>query len=91
MRQRYVMRDGQLVPKEFAAPLGMRANESAHVISDIKPFVTQDGKEISSRSALRAYEQRMGVRQVGNDWAGSRKPKFWDAWKAGDRRSAIGE
>jgi hypothetical protein len=91
MRQRYVMRDGKLIPKELAAPLGVSANESAHVISDIKPFVTQDGKEITSRSGLRAYEQRMGVKQVGNDWTGSSKPKFWDAWRSGDRRSAIGE
>jgi hypothetical protein len=34
---------------------------------DITPFVTQDRVEISSRSALRAYERRNGVRQIGND------------------------
>jgi hypothetical protein len=37
----------------------------------------QDGTEISSRSALRAYEQKNGVKQVGNDWSGSSKPSWW--------------
>jgi hypothetical protein len=47
----------------------LRAQRAAgpHVMSDIKPFRTQDGIEISSRSSLRAYEQRFGVKQVGND------------------------
>ena len=64
-RQTYVIRDGKLVPKSEAAP--SRAN-GPHVMNDIRPFVTTDGVEITSRSTLRAYEQRMGVRQVGNDW-----------------------
>ena len=64
-RQTYVIRDGKLVPKSEAAPL--RAN-GPHVMNDIRPFVTTDGVEITSRSTLRAYEQRTGLRQVGNDW-----------------------
>lgn len=64
VRETYVMRDGKLVPKSKAAPLG-----GFSVMSDIKPFITQDGTEITSRSALRAYEQRNGVKQVGNDFA----------------------
>lgn len=36
---------------------------------DIAPFVTQDGHEITSRSSLRAYEIRNGVKQIGNDCA----------------------
>ena len=71
MRTRYVMRDGKLVKK-----ISMRA--SPHVLSDIKPFVTQDGVEITSRSSLREYERRNGVRQTGNDWTGSERPAFWD-------------
>lgn len=47
-------------------------------IPDIRPFVTQDGVEITSRSSLRAYEQRTGTRQVGNDWTGSERPAWWD-------------
>lgn len=50
----------------------------ANFIPDIKEFRTQDGVTISSRSQLRAYEQAKGVKQVGNDWTGSAKPKFWD-------------
>lgn len=60
----YVLRNGQLVEKSKAPPLG-----GVSVMSDIKPFVTQDGNEITSRSSLRAYEQRNGVKQVGNDMA----------------------
>ena len=62
----YVYRDGEIVPKDEAAPLNSGV---FHVMSDIAPFVTQDGTAISSRSSLRAYEQRTGTRQVGNDYA----------------------
>ena len=66
MRERYVLRDGKLVPKSTAAPL---SQGYFNVLPDIQPFVTQDGKEITSRSGLRAYEQANGVKQVGNDFA----------------------
>ena len=55
-------------------------------VPDIKPFVTQDGTEITSRSKLRAYEARTGSRQVGNDWTGSSKPAWWDAYQRGEHR-----
>ena len=62
----YVLRNGELVEKSSTPP-----NQSGvfHAMSDLKPFVTQDGKEISSRSGLRSYEQANGVKQVGNDYA----------------------
>jgi hypothetical protein len=60
----YVLRDGQLIEKSKAPP-----KSGVFVWSDIQPFTTQDGKEISSRSGLRAYEQANGVKQVGNDFA----------------------
>lgn len=66
MRETYVLRDGKLVPKSTAAPL---SRGFFNVLPDIKPFMTQDGKQISSRSCLRAYEQANGVKQVGNDFA----------------------
>lgn len=65
-RQTYVLRDGKLVPKSEAAPL---PSSGPYHLPDIRPFVTTDGVEITSRSKLRAYEQRHGVRQVGNDIA----------------------
>lgn len=65
MRETYVLRNGKLVPKSEAPPL----SGVFHVMSDIKPFVTQDGRPIESRSHLRAYEQANGVKQVGNDFA----------------------
>lgn len=72
----YVMRNGALVEKRSAPLLG--AGRSAHVISDIAPFTTQDGTAITSRAALRDYERANGVRQVGTDWTGSERPPFWD-------------
>lgn len=61
----YVLRNGKLVEKHKAPPV----RGVFHAMSDIKPFVTQDGREITSRSALRAYEHANGVKQVGNDFA----------------------
>lgn len=72
----YVMRNGALVDKRSAPPRG--AGRSAHVISDIAPFTTQDGIAITSRATLRDYERANGVRQVGTDWTGSERPAFWD-------------
>jgi hypothetical protein len=66
MRQTYVLRDGKLVPKSTAAPLNSGV---FHVMADIAPFQTQDGTAIGSRSALREYEQKHGVKQVGNDFS----------------------
>lgn len=62
----YVIRNGELVPKETAPP---RAHASSpHAMPDIAEFKAPDGSMISSRSHLRAYEQRTGTRQVGNDY-----------------------
>ena len=63
----YVLRDGRLVPKSEAAPL-TTSGSSFYAMPDIAPFVTQDKVEITSRSSLREYERRNGVKQVGNDW-----------------------
>lgn len=44
---------------------------SPHFMADIKPFVNvveRNPHEITSRSQLRAFEQRSGFRQVGNDF-----------------------
>lgn len=64
----YVLRGDKLVPKELADPLPT-ASDGAYFLPDIKPFVTQEGTEISSRSRLREYEQKNGIKQVGNDFA----------------------
>ena len=61
----YVLRDGALVEKHKAPP-------QSGVFSyapDIAEFRTTEGTTISSRSHLRAYEQRHQVRQIG-DMAG---------------------
>jgi hypothetical protein len=52
-------------------------------MSDIEEFVSPiDKTVISSRSGLRNHERRHGIRQIGNDWAGtaqtnSAKPVNW--------------
>ena len=83
---RYVLRNGELVEKSKAAPLYSQQN---HAQSDIKPFVTQDGTEITSRTALRDYERKHGVKQVGNDWTGSKPPAFWEMHQERMRGSKI--
>ncbi len=60
---------------------GPEVQTNHQFMPDIKAFVTQEGVEITSRSKLRAYERANGVRQVGNDWSGSRKPTWWDTEK----------
>jgi hypothetical protein len=65
-----------MVDREIAG--ARSSSKSPHVISDIEPFQTQDKVVIGSRQALRAYEQANGVKQVGNDWTGTERPKFWD-------------
>jgi len=72
----YVLRNGRLIEKRLAPPRA--AGRSPHILSDIAPFVTQDGTAITSRAALRDYERANGVRQVGTDWTGSQRPPFWD-------------
>ena len=66
MRGTWVIRNGELVPKETAEPLH---RPHFNILSDIQPFTTQDGTHITSRSHLRAYEQANGVKQCGNDFA----------------------
>lgn len=72
----FVLRNGALIEKHLAPPRA--GGRSAHVLSDIAPFKTQDGTPITSRAALRDYERANGVRQVGTDWTGSERPPFWD-------------
>ena len=63
----------------------LRPKSGIVMIKDIKPFRTQDGVEITSRRALREYEKRNNVRQIGNDWPGdpeyTTKPADFDEWK----------
>jgi hypothetical protein len=78
----YVMRNGVLIEKYMASRASSR---SAHVISDIEPFTTQEGAAITSRADLRDYERRNGVRQVGTDWPGSERPPFWNRHLSNER------
>ena len=66
MGECWVIRNGEFIRKEDAEPLH---RPHFNVLPDISPFTTQDGTHITSRSGLRAYEQKHGVKQVGNDFA----------------------
>lgn len=78
MKRTFVVRDGALVEKT-----ARRAGKSWQVLSDLEPFEAPGGEWITSRSGLRAYERKHGVRQLGNDWPGSEKPSIWDQVKRG--------
>lgn len=65
---------------------GPHVTQAHNFVPDIKPFVTQEGVHITSRSKLREYERANGVKQVGNDWTGSTKPTWWDAYQRGELR-----
>ena len=60
------------------------SGKSHQVMADIEEFVSPiDKTVIGSRSKLREYERQHGVRQIGNDWAGtartsSAKPSNWN-------------
>ena len=48
-------------------------------MGDIQEFVSPiDKSVISSRSQVREHERKHNVRQCGNDYTSSTKPKFWD-------------
>ena len=66
MRTTYVLRNGELVEKDK-----LPAEDTARsffFMPDIAPFVTQEGVAIGGRRALREYERKNGVRQVGSDF-----------------------
>ena len=67
----YVRRNGQIVNKETGEPIKVgSAVKYTFALPDISPFKSPlDFKtEISSRSQLRDYEKRHGVRQIGTDF-----------------------
>lgn len=70
-----------MVEKQKAEP-----HDGAFFMPDIKPFLTQEGTPITSRSHLRAYEQKHGIKQVGTDYPGPTKPAFWDEHRARDKQ-----
>jgi hypothetical protein len=56
-----------------------KRTKSHQVMGDIQEFVSPVGKTlISSRSQLREHERKHNIRQVGNDYTSSTKPKYWD-------------
>lgn len=64
---------------------GPEVVKAHNFVPDIRPFVTQCGTEITSRSKLREYEQRTGSKQVGTDWCGPERPVWWDQHRERER------
>ena len=56
-----------------------KRTKSHQVMGDIQEFVSPiDKTVIGSRSQIKEHERKHNVRQVGNDYASSTKPKFWN-------------
>ena len=56
-----------------------KRTKSHQVMGDIQEFVSPiDKTVIGSRSQIREHERKHNVRQCGNDYTSSTKPKFWD-------------
>lgn len=74
MRETYVMRNGELVEKNRAAPLS--ADPRVHVISDVMPAMRHPitGKLMDSKSEFRKVTRAAGCVEVGNDKWPERKP-----------------
>jgi hypothetical protein len=66
--------------KNTFKPVKVKKRAKSHqVMSDIQEFVSPiDKTVISSRSQVKEHERRHNVRQCGNDYTSSTKPKFWD-------------
>ncbi len=66
--------------KNTFKPVKAKKRAKSHqVMSDIQEFVSPiDKTVISSRSQVKEHERRHNVRQCGNDYTSSTKPKFWD-------------
>ena len=63
----------------YKAVKSTKRTKSHQVMGDIQEFVSPiDKSVISSRSQVREHERKHNVRQVGNDYTSSTKPKFWD-------------
>lgn len=73
MRTRYVLRDGELVEKRYAAPL----NASAYVISDHLDDVVcpLNGRPYDSKSAFYRTVRDAGCEIAGNDSSLTAKPR----------------
>jgi hypothetical protein len=66
---------------------------SPYFMGDIKPFenvAVRDGGEITSRSQLREFEKRSGMRQVGNDFEPGSIAREHEAKKAEWERLSQG-
>ncbi len=66
-RETYVYRDGQLIPKHLAAPLGRVSG--LQVIKDIEPYqaIAVDGRVIGGRRQHREMLRAHGLVEVGNE------------------------
>lgn len=68
IRDTFVMRNGELVPKRLAEPL-MPTERGPQVISDTMPAMVHpsNGKMYDSKSRFRAETRARGLVEVGNE------------------------
>ncbi len=77
IRDTYVMRNGQLVPKRKAQPLS-EPEKRIHVISDTMPPLKHmaTGRVHDSKAAFRADTRAMGCDEIGTDPAALRTQRI---------------
>ena len=95
IRDTFVMRNGELVPKRLAAPL-TQANAAPMVISDLPEYrpVAADkhtGKRpiIGGRRQHREFLSRNGYQEVGNDYVEPQREQLSREDRIGDIRRSF--
>lgn len=68
-RETYVFRNGELIPKYLAPPLGSPKGRGLQVIKDIEPYrnIAVDGKVIGGRRQHRDMLRAHGLVEMGSE------------------------
>lgn len=97
IRDTFVMRDGQLVPKRLAQPLN-RGDAAPMVLSDLPDYRTvavdkRTGKRanIGGRRQHREFLRENGYVELGNDCAAPRREEMSRGERIADIRRAMGD
>lgn len=87
----FVIRNGELIDKQFAPPLIVTLGEAPYVISDTMDSTRHmaDNKHYTSKSEFRKATKAAGCTEVGNETATMLKPRKPVALDRAKRRNDI--
>ena len=90
MRETYVMRGGELIPKRLAPPKIIRNDPRVHVIGDVMAPVRSmaNGKIYDSKGKYRSDLRAMGLTEVGTDSA-AKRPQPQKPYNSADLRRDV--